>query len=235
MASIEVLGSGSKGNCYIISCGNGEEKLILDAGVQIKDVLKALKFNLRSVNACLVSHCHADHLKYGEQFLKRGLSVYMASNPSLNYSGIQIIQRMKNERFGAYTVTAFKVPHNETECDGFYIRHPEIGKLIFITDAEMCPYNFGDLAVNHVMVECNYSVDYLQLDSANKAHVLRGHMELQTCKRFLKSIYTKELKTIGLLHLSAENADPERFQKEIQDEFPDVFVWVAHKGYALEI
>ena len=233
MPKIHVLGSGSSGNCYILECKN--EKLILEAGIPIKEVLKYLKFYTIAVSGCLISHIHFDHFKYAGQFQRYGITAYMTPESSANDADIESIRRMQNEHIGGFLVTPFKVPHNETECDGFYIRHPEIGKLIFITDAEMCPYDFSKIQPNHVMVECNYSNEYLDYESANKEHVLRGHMELQTCKRFLKSVDSEHLKTIGLLHLSNDNADPDRFEKEIQDEFPNAFVWIAKKDYSLKI
>lgn len=137
---------------------------------------------------------------------------------------------MKRSNVGTFSAVPFVVPHNGTECDGFLIEHESFGKLLFITDAEMCPYDMSGQGVNHLMIECNYSADYISVEAANKAHIMQGHMELQTCKRFIRTVYGENLKTIGLLHLSNDNADAERFRKEIKDEFPDCYVWVASKN-----
>ncbi|HEK4983663.1 TPA: MBL fold metallo-hydrolase, partial [Clostridioides difficile] len=58
---IKVLGSSSRGNCYLLQLKN--ETLILECGVSYKEILKGLDFNLKSVVGCLVTHEHKDHSK----------------------------------------------------------------------------------------------------------------------------------------------------------------------------
>lgn len=53
---INVLGSSSKGNCYILEVEN--DKLLIDAGVGIRDVQVALNFNFKDVVGTLVTHEH---------------------------------------------------------------------------------------------------------------------------------------------------------------------------------
>ena len=145
---------------------------------------------------------------------------------------------MKKYSIGSFDVIAFQVPHNDTECDGFLITHEGIGKLLFITDAEYCPYNFSKIGINHVLAECNYSEDYINKneDFGKFEHVLRGHMELQTCKRLIQTVNSLNLRSIGLLHLSSGNGNPERFREEIADLIDcDVDVWVAEKEVEKEL
>ena len=54
--NLEVLGSSSKGNCYILS--NEKEALILEAGVNFKQVKKALNYDISKIRGMLVSHEH---------------------------------------------------------------------------------------------------------------------------------------------------------------------------------
>lgn len=56
MLTLKTISSGSVGNSYILN-SNGR-KLILDAGVSIAEIKKAINFDLRSVSGCLVSHEH---------------------------------------------------------------------------------------------------------------------------------------------------------------------------------
>ena len=53
---IKCLGSGSSGNCYILTCNN--EKLILDAGLPIKAIKKGLDFYLGGIQGVLITHAH---------------------------------------------------------------------------------------------------------------------------------------------------------------------------------
>lgn len=50
------VGSGSSGNCYILTCDN--EKLILDAGLPIKTIKQGLGFDLGGIKGVLISHAH---------------------------------------------------------------------------------------------------------------------------------------------------------------------------------
>lgn len=155
------------------------------------------------------------------------------SNIELIYGEkIEGVKRMNRKKLGSFSVIPFRVPHGETDCDGWLIDSPE-GKLLFITDAEYCPYDFSKMNINYGLIECNYSENYLSAEdsSSKNHHVLTGHLELQTCKRLIQSISSNSLRSIGLIHLSAGNGNPVRFTEEIQEIVDcDVDVWVAEKG-----
>lgn len=69
---LKVLGSSSAGNCYVLD--NGNEALILEAGVAFAKVKKALGFNLRKVAGCLITHQHNDHAKYIRNVVECGIT-----------------------------------------------------------------------------------------------------------------------------------------------------------------
>jgi glyoxylase-like metal-dependent hydrolase (beta-lactamase superfamily II) len=52
--------SGSKGNLYSVR-GFAEEILLIDPGVSLKRIVKAMHYSLGEVIGALVSHSHADH------------------------------------------------------------------------------------------------------------------------------------------------------------------------------
>lgn len=56
MARIVTVGSGSKGNCYLLECQ--KETLVLDIGCKWNEVLKGLNYNIGGVQGVLVSHGH---------------------------------------------------------------------------------------------------------------------------------------------------------------------------------
>lgn len=148
------------------------------------------------------------------------------------------MNRMHVTNIGSFQVIPFQSPHNGTECDGFLIKNEKIGCLLFITDAEYCKYDFSKIGINHAMVECNYSEDYLDVEEnqGKTSHVLQGHLELQTCKRLIQTINSQMLRSVGLLHLSSQNGNPERFREEIAELVDcDVDVWVAEKGIEREL
>lgn len=232
---VKTIGSGSSGNGYALI--SGEDILLLECGVPAKDMLQAIDYQVSKVSGCLVSHVHKDHAGYIKQYMQYGIKIYTSDEVEADIEAVMGektvgLQRMKRQKIGAFTVIPFHVPHGETECDGWLIDTPD-GRILFITDAEYCPYDFSKLEINYGLIECNYSEDYLSTeDSGIKYnHVLTGHMELQTCKRLIKSINSKSLRSIGLIHLSSSNGHSARFMGEIKEIVDcDVDVWVAEKG-----
>jgi phosphoribosyl 1,2-cyclic phosphodiesterase len=236
MMEIRVLNSGSDGNGYAIILS--EKILLIECGVPSKVMLKHIDFRISDVEGCIISHGHKDHLGHANEYKKYGFRMYMTEESMPENAPkymFETIKRMKKNRIGGFEIIPFKVPHNETECDGFVILHPEIGTLVFITDAEMCPYNLSGINVNHLMIECNYSNKYLDIDSENRSHVLLGHMEFETCKRFIRSINSDKLQSIGLIHLSKKNIDPDEIYAEISEEFSDKKVWIADRGTRVKL
>lgn len=232
-------GSGSSGNGYALI--SDDETLLIECGVPAKEMLKSIDYKTSKVAGCLSSHGHGDHSKYISDYMRYGIQIYSSDEVSKDIEEIYGektigLQRMKQVMIGGFSAIPFHVPHSETECDGYLIMHEEMGSLLFITDAEYCPYDFSGIKVNHLMVECNYSEDYLTKDAENYGHVLRGHMELQTCKRLIQTVNSTSLRSVGLLHLSGGNSDSVRFVNEIKELIdPDVNVWVAEKGLQVEL
>lgn len=233
-------GSSSEGNGYALIQEDGEI-LLLECGVPVKTMLKSIDYQVGKVVGCLISHEHGDHAKYIRDYMKYGITTYASDEVSKQLEAIcgeKVIglKRRNKVTIGGFKVILFPVPHNETECDGFLIYHKKIGRLLFITDAEYLPFDFSATKVNHLMVECNYSKDYICLSDGKTEHVLKGHMELETCKRLIKSINNHDLVSIGLLHLSAENGDPRRFEEEIKQLVDcDVNVYIAERGFQTEL
>ncbi len=236
---VKVIGSGSSGNGYALI--SGENILLLECGVPAKEMLKAIDYQTSMVSGCIASHVHKDHVGFIKQYMQYGIKVYTSDEVQTDIETVigektTGLQRMKRQQIGSFSAIPFHVPHGETECDGWLIDTPD-GKVLFITDAEYCPYDFSKMGINYGLIECNYSEDYIsrEEDGAKFDHVLTGHLELQTCKRLIQSINSNSLRSIGLIHLSAWNGDSERFTKEIQEIVDcDVDVWVAEKGLEKE-
>ena len=232
---VKTTSTGSKGNNYALI--SVEDVLLLECGVPAKDMLKTIDYQTSKVVGCLLSHEHGDHAKYIKQYMQYGVKVYgsdeVQSNIELIYGEkIEGIKRMNRKKLGSFSVIPFRVPHGETDCDGWLIDSPE-GKLLFITDAEYCPYDFSKMNINYGLIECNYSMDNISFehDEVKNRRVVQTHMEVQTCKRLIQSINSESLRSIGLIHLSAKNGNPQRFRDEIRSVVDsDVNVWIAEKG-----
>lgn len=231
--TVKVLKSGSSGNGYVIEQNN--EYLLLECGVDTREFLKAINFETSKVAGCLVSHVHNDHAAYVKKYSKYGFPIFASREVSEDISGksgFKIFGVRRNTSFsvGNFKAVAFSVPHNETECDGFLISHPGFGKLLFMTDLEYCPYNFAGQKINHLMIECNYAKENVDVNAENYNHVFLGHMEVQTCKQFIRSILHPGLSTVGLIHPSRDNINPYAVKLEMEQEFIEQSFWIADAG-----
>ncbi len=220
---LKVLGSNSRGNCYILE--NEHEALIIEAGFSFSRVRRALDLNHSRVVGCLVSHGHGDHARYMAGFAKSGINILASesvfSSNTLGQHGKMGIAIKPDTEYvlGDFTVSAFTL-HHDVPCLGFLIDHPDSGLIAFISDTRLCDYVIPGL--NHIIIECNYAKDILEANiRSGRVHHTRGkrvlltHMELESCKKTLQSNDLSGVRNIVLAHLSPDNSDAARFQNEI--------------------
>ena len=244
--NLHVLATGSKGNCYLL---RGEaETLILEAGVQLKEVKKALGFDLGSIQGCLVTHEHQDHAKYVHEFVQAGIDVYASagthsvSQCSTIYTHRNHILDYKPFVIGAFSVLPFAVVHDAIEPLGFLIRYEEKGELndiLFVTDTHYIPCTFKSL--NNIIAECNYSLDIVNAHLAAggnqslRNRVLHTHMELESFKGFLASNDLSAVNNIVMIHLSDANSNARAFKHAIQEAAPLKNIVIAEKGMIINL
>lgn len=238
---LTVVGSSSRGNCYILS--NLGECLIIEAGCSITDIMKAIDYKTSKVSACIVSHEHKDHSKSVAKLQKYGIKCYMSEGTYNGIEGLQIkpeiVTALEQFEVGRFTIMPFDVHHDSAQPLGYLISHPEIGTLLFAIDTCYLPYTFSDLT--NVMIECNYSEDLLEANveagivhPVVRRHVSRAHMSLQTCIKALKANDLSKVNNIVLMHLSKDNGDAIRFQEEVRLS-TGKRVFVAEKGLMIDI
>lgn len=219
---IKVLGSGSSGNCYIIQAG--EEKLLLECGIDYRNILKGLGHSIKGVKGCLITHKHTDHCKSFKKVLD-SLSKICAPLEVLekfqckNIHKSKIVHNKETFKIGEFTIMSFSCQHTNSDtspCEnlGYLIQHKSIGKVLFATDTYYLKYTFKD--VDHILIECNYSEETIQALEPHEQRVFKSHMSLETLKDTLKTWDLRKTKTITLIHLSKNNGDPEKFKQEIE-------------------
>lgn len=213
---LTVIGSSSAGNGYILKDSVGS-CLILEAGVNIKDVKKALNFKLQGVLGCLVTHRHGDHIKHAAKYMEAGIDIYCGKDNGVNGHRFIELENLKEKRIGPYRVIPFDVEH-DVPCFGFLIHHEECGTICFITDTKYCKYRFPGL--NNIIIEANYSLDIMtqrvlagEMEGFLKNRVQESHMSFDTAMEFLEANDLSGVHKVVLVHLSSGNADPVRFQQ----------------------
>lgn len=216
---LQVLGSSSKGNCYILHVG--EVAIVLECGIRFYEVKKALDFNISKVKCCLLTHSHGDHAKYAKSFMDAGITVYgsrqtmvEAKADHYNYRPIPPLSNIDIPGIGI--VQAFDVKH-DVRCFGYLIQLTGGNTFCFITDTHYIGYSFKGLT--NIILECNFSDDIIEESDAPamvKKRVLQSHLSFDLAKDFLLNTDLTKVNNIVLVHLSDKNSNAERFRTEIQ-------------------
>lgn len=221
---LNVLGSDSNGNCYVLQ--NDKEALIIEAGVRFSEVKKALKWQLSKVVGAVITHEHNDHAKYIRDFVSNGITV-LALPSVFKAKGIDSLSfRKEIEPMHGYIVGGFKVfampVCHDVPCVGFIIEHEDMGRMLFVTDTMMLEYRVPGL--NHILLEANYAEDILDakieagsVPLSMKPRLIHSHMEIETTKGILRANDLSGVNEIVLIHLSNGNSDERRFVREVQE------------------
>lgn len=102
-----IIGSSSKGNSYALQSDSGEI-LLIEAGIPLKEVKRAIGYKTSKVEACLCSHRHSDHAKYIKEYDKAGIVVYSNANVSQHFPNcVRTLGCECTHCFGEFSATPF--------------------------------------------------------------------------------------------------------------------------------
>lgn len=223
---LRVLGSSSRGNCYLLQSEKTGEVLILEAGVKIATIKKALSFNVEKVVGCIITHEHGDHAKSAADLANAFIPVYMSEGTAKakhleHVSTVHMVQPLKAFSVGSFDIMPFPTEHDAAQPYGYLIKHPECGCVLFATDTYYLRYRFP--GVTNIMIECNYSLDKLRdnmakglIDHKRYNRTIKSHMSYQTCMETLMANDLTKVNNIVLIHLSADNSNADEFRKGIE-------------------
>lgn len=223
---LKVLGSSSKGNCYLLIDETGKT-LALEAGVRFSEVQKAMDFKTSNLIGCLITHEHGDHSQHVGQFITHAIDVYTSPGTAKAMKALGKHHRLHPVESGVifnvgnFRVYPFDIIHDATEPFGYLINHPESGNILFLTDTFYSEFTFRGL--NNIILEVNYDKEILQqnIDSGKLSPLIRkriitSHMSLQTAKELLSANDLSQVNNIVLIHLSDGNSNADDFKKEIE-------------------
>lgn len=220
---IQILASGSTGNCYKIS--DQKTNILLDAGIKYRDIQVGLNFDISSIDACLLTHEHKDHSKSIDKLAKFGTDIYALQDTvsALNIAGhrIHAIEPLKEFTVGTFKILPFDAEH-DVPCLGYLLYSTETQeKLLYFTDTAYLKYKFNGL--NYILAECNYDDETLQASVNNgytarerASRVIYSHMSLKHLLEMLKANDLSQVKQIYLLHMSKDNSTKEKIKGEVQ-------------------
>lgn len=233
MVRLQCLNSSSAGNCFILTCG--DEKLVLDLGVDWAKTLKALDYNIRDVVGCLCSHAHTDHSKAIPKALKYCLDVYSCQDVCDKFEGVQLLPKGVKTSIGGFKVQPLAIKHN-VENYAYIITHENMGKLVFALDSEEFLYKIRD--VEHWIIEANHDFDVMldhALENKYSASASENHLSIEQCVEALSVNRCDATKTIVLAHLSDDNSNAKRFVELIKNEIGISNVYIADAMLDIEL
>jgi len=221
------IGSGSSGNCYYF--GDGQQGILIDAGIPARTIRKALRdigTDFDRILGVFVSHDHVDHIKsvgtLGEGF---HVPVYATSG---THTGIErswgVTQKLNGSRrylaagetttVGPFSLTPYPVSHDATDCVCFSLTYGSYNILV-ATDLGCANEAVSDLIrqSNIVVLEANYDATMLQKGPYPyylKQRIVgdEGHLCNDETGRLLAENWHDGLKHVFLCHLSKDNNKP---------------------------
>ena len=226
---LRTIATGSSGNSYVLISNTGEI-LLLDLGVSEKTIKKGIDWKISNVVGTVISHGHKDHSLSVEDFKSMGIPIFAPylgdSCKSMNMGGFTVKPFDLTTIDGSWTHTNA----DGTPCPifGFLITHPEMGKMLYITDCEVIKWKFK--SINHILLGVNYDKDLVDTDNPKANHVFRGHLSIDTACDFVKDNDSDSLQNVIMCHLSSENADKDSFIAKMKNAVNGANVDVAEQG-----
>jgi phosphoribosyl 1,2-cyclic phosphodiesterase len=223
---LKIIGSNSAGNAYALD--SGKEILLLEAGMKMADVKRAIDFRLADVVGCVVTHEHGDHAKYATEYAKFGVDVYgpqaLEQKKQFPYGKFTVCRDTVTTKIGGFSVCPF-VNYHDVEIYGYLIFHRNMGTMLFSTDSYKIDKTFT--GINHFLIEANYEDSLLKenvrngsISKAQSDRIMLSHMSLNYCIEYLRDCEAdKSAKTITLCHLSDRNSDPAIFRNTVAGAF----------------
>ncbi|MBK8093033.1 MAG: MBL fold metallo-hydrolase [Verrucomicrobiaceae bacterium] len=226
MLHLTVLGSGSSGNCAVISTGS--TTLLLDAGLSAKQIvlrLEACGYSLDDLDGILLTHEHQDHTG-GLEVLSRGraLPLFCTALTQEHLLGSikfrttpawRVMQTGSAFDYRDVRIESFPVPHDAVDPVGFILADAD-ARLGVLSDAGFVTNLVKDRlrGSDTLFIEANYDTQLLDADTkrpwSTKQRISsrHGHLSNDQAAELLTEVAHPELSNVVLGHLSDDCNDP---------------------------
>lgn len=218
------LGSGSRGNAWLID--SGSVLVMLDCGFGLREITKRLVrrgVTADAVSALVITHEHADHARGAARFAARhGCGIWLTHGclTMLQDMGeaperVQVVDSQTPFVIGDLEIQPFPVPHDAREPVQYTVTDGS-ARLGVLTDAgHVTEHMVQCLDGCHALaLECNHDLDMLRQGSyppGLKARIQGryGHLDNQAAAGLLARVDRSRLQHVVAAHLSEENNTPE--------------------------
>lgn len=229
MIKIECLASGSSGNLYIVE--NENTKILLECGLDKKIIINKLlkyKYNIRSFQACLITHLHFDHSKTAN-YINQYIPIYANEGVFDKYAlKGSIIEHKSIFKIGSINCMSLSVEHGNCLNNAFIFSDKD-STIFFGTDFSNMASKLTSFKFNEIWIECNYCEEILneikeKIENENDfalkyVRQITTHMSLNNCIYHLKNKFDlSNCSKIVLLHLSTECGDSALMKEKVESE-----------------
>lgn len=214
------LGSGSKGNCIIVS--DGQSSIMIDAGLGIKSTYKNMRevgFSINDVKGILLTHEHNDHIRSLSE-MSEYVKIY-SNSETLNAVNTMFCGNINSDNLcpieekpfciGNFEITPFSVSHDAVNPFGYVINngHEKVG---YLTDTGYVSKGvFKHIIDSDVIVlESNHDRELLMRGAyperlkrrifSDKGHLCNDETALVVC-----DLVKNKTKKVLLAHVSENN------------------------------
>jgi phosphoribosyl 1,2-cyclic phosphodiesterase len=211
-----MLGSGSAGNAALVECDGA--RIIIDVGFGPRTLagrLKAIGVDPRSIDACLITHEHGDHVKGAGAAARRwGWQVHATAGTArareLAETRVHTFEPGATLEFPRMHVATIATPHDANQSVGFVVTSRSTGARAALF------YDIGH-ASDEIAATCR-DVDILVLESNHDDEMLRngpyprwlqariasstGHLSNRGAGTLARASATRTMNHLVLAHLS---------------------------------
>lgn len=223
-----VLASGSRGNAFVLE--HDGSLVFIDAGLSGRRHSKRMVlagFEGVRPMALLLSHEHTDHARGAGVIARKWNIPIMATDGTVEASRgklgkvpeMEILSNGSTVDFGSFAVSAFSVLHDAADPSGYIIQW-DSGKLGIATDlGKAGPLILDSLSdCTALVLEFNHDEDMLWEGSypwrlKQRIASTTGHLSNNAASSLLSAVWSRELRTCVLAHLSRENNLPHLAEK----------------------
>lgn len=218
MLNICSLGSGSRGNAWLIGCDGSF--ILVDCGLSAKRIhvsLERIGISPEAVEGIVVTHEHRDHVSGLRVFRKRHPVPLFATGGTLKGAGdtgpgpCHTIRLERAFRAGPFHVSPFRVMHDAADPIGLVLES-ERGSVGITTDLGTVDETVEVNLAGHraLILESNHEEDLLRSGSYPqflKERILseHGHLSNRDSRSALLAVADDSLEVVLLAHISEEN------------------------------
>jgi phosphoribosyl 1,2-cyclic phosphodiesterase len=219
-----MLGSGSRGNATVIESGGF--RIMVDVGFGpriLKKRLEPLGIAPESIDACIITHEHSDHIRGAARAARKWHWPLFASEGTYAESRLGALgtpaatfQPGRTLEFPDTIVETFRTPHDASEPIGVVVTNQTTGARAAILTDIGCASKTVRAKVKDIdilVIESNHDEQMLwngsyPLSLQRRIASRVGHLSNNECADLVQESVTPRLRQVVLAHLSEENNTP---------------------------